>query len=736
MSTTPSSANAVFQLHDGRAMPVIGLGVYRMRPGSETEDAVRCALECGYRLIDTAAVYDNEADVAKALQKSDLRRDEVFITTKLWHDGLGYDGCIRACEQSLHRLQTDYVDLYLMHSPQLVVETWDAMIELQRRGPVRSIGVSNFAVAHLQALAMHRPNNLPVVNQIEMHPLIWQERSEVLEWCRSHNVVVTAYGSLFSGQQSHIVRAAADIAATRQKTEHQVLLRWAYQMGFAVIPKSVHEDRICSNINIFDFELTQTDMTTLCNLTQETLNEYWNPLEWKVDLGDCSGTVTIRDSAQEPPDLQVTVPKTCLDKLKRSCACVVACAQDDVSSAMLEKGLREVQWTERKLEWHHAKALLGTPCPFAADDLFPESSRSEQSLPPWILLGDSHEGKGTLVACISAVHLSGEDDTTFATLLLERIKTHFTSQDGSSALRGAKVVLVSDAKRIPFLPLTDGLASLKVCKADLTADTGCSMLDQAGMFVVPSALSAGDVAALHALVTARIQDAELALQGEGHDIGSGGFEYSEIVHRGKHRWDISLYKHGEGVGPGDAASDPRLEVLKRVGCSGAWLPTLETMLGEVKWEAGCVCSRPGALGQGWHADASPSKHNFDGETGAAPGFCVFIPLVPLTLPKVESDGKVSHGLGCTGFWPGSQRYRACAHLGAAAAKHLEAAVLGAPLNPGDALVYDMRIVHSGSPNDATHLQGVAGLRPILQLSYWPQSTRRENVFGYYQLYCD
>jgi len=348
---------------------------------------------------------------------------------------------------------------------------------------------------------------------------------------------------------------------------------------------------------------------------------------------------------------------------------------------------------------------------------------------------ESMERHGSLLICVSADHAEGEDDEGFAMSLTEQLKAHFEAAQ-ERLLRGAKVILVSTAKCIPFLKLPLGLASLHVSKQDITVNIGCNLLDDMGMFVIPSVLSVEDVATLHSLVMDRIQNAEQALQAEGEDIGSGDFQYAEIVQRGKNRWDLSLYKYDEAIGPGDVANDPRLEVLKRIGMSALWLPILTTLFGEVKWEAGCVCSRPGASGQGWHADASPSKHNFDGETGIAPGVCVFIPLVPLGEPTVGADGRVEHGLGCTGFWPGSHRYRECAFLGAMAARHLEAAVLGAPLDAGDALVYDMRVVHSGSPNDAFHLQGIAANRPILQLSYFPQGSRRENQLGYYQLYCD
>merc|ERR1712232_967649 len=137
----------------------------------------------------------------------------------------GYEKCIRACERSLSELGVDHIDLYLVHSPKKkLIETWDAMIELQRRGLVRSIGVSNFAVPHLEAIAEHRPQNLPVVNQIEMHPLVWRNRRDVLDWCKARGIVTTAYGSMLSGQQKCMEKTVGGLAVSKNKTNAQILL--------------------------------------------------------------------------------------------------------------------------------------------------------------------------------------------------------------------------------------------------------------------------------------------------------------------------------------------------------------------------------------------------------------------------------------------------------------------------------------------------------------------------------
>eukprot|EP00439_Symbiodinium_sp_Y106_P075217 s97_g14.t2 len=287
------------KLLDGRLMPRIGLGVYRSKPGPETYNAVKWALEIGYRLVDTAALYRNEKSVGEAIRDSGLSREDVWITTKLWDSDHGYEATLKACENSLHQLGMSYIDLYLIHSPNTgkLVETWDALIELQRRGVVRSIGVSNFGVQHLEALRSSG-RQLPVVNQIEMHPMVYQERKPVLELCAAHGIKVTAYGSIFSGQQEQLGRkeVAQVLAAHPSKTPAQILLRWGLQMDFQVIPKSVRRERLEENMiaiesghtapwrNLMDFELTPGEMESLSAM-RGALHEYWNPLKSKVDLG-------------------------------------------------------------------------------------------------------------------------------------------------------------------------------------------------------------------------------------------------------------------------------------------------------------------------------------------------------------------------------------------------------------------------------------------------------------------
>lgn len=274
-------------LLDGRSMPSFGLGVFRSPPGTETYNAVRWALDLGYRLVDTAAMYRNEESVGEAVRDSGLPREEVWVTTKLWDSDHGYEAAMNACQQSLKKLGLGYIDLYLIHSPNTgkLVETWDAFLELQREGVVKSIGVSNFGVLHLEALkASGRP--LPVVNQIEMHPLIYQERRSVIEYCEANGIRITAYGSMFSGDMKQLQRR--ELVQVQEahpgQSAAQILLRWALQKGFQIIPKSVHQERLQENMNLLDFELSPAEMESLSKM-KGALGQYWNPLKSKVDLG-------------------------------------------------------------------------------------------------------------------------------------------------------------------------------------------------------------------------------------------------------------------------------------------------------------------------------------------------------------------------------------------------------------------------------------------------------------------
>jgi 2,5-diketo-D-gluconate reductase A len=244
-------------LADGNAIPLLGLGVWQVRRGSETEDSVRWALEFGYRHIDTAQAYGNEGSVGKALRDSGVPRDEVFITTKFYP---GSKDPAAEAERSLERLGVDQVDLYIIHWPQGgPTWAWPGMERAHERGLTRSIGISNFDVDELEAV-MAAANVPPVVNQIQFNPSKY--RRALLEACEERAVVLEAYSPLGTGRLLGD-RRIAEIAERNERTPAQVLLRWCVQRNIPVLGKSTHRDRIEDNARIFDFELPDEDMAAL-----------------------------------------------------------------------------------------------------------------------------------------------------------------------------------------------------------------------------------------------------------------------------------------------------------------------------------------------------------------------------------------------------------------------------------------------------------------------------------------
>lgn len=252
------------RLNNGVEMPWLGLGVFRAEDGKEVENAVLTALQHGYRSIDTAAVYQNERGVGLGLKKSGLPREEVFLTSKVWNSDQGYKTTIKAFEESLERLQTDYLDLYLIHWPkgQRSVESWKAMEELYEKGLVRAIGVSNFLVHHLKEF-LPECKVVPAVNQVEFHPELIQP--ELLEYCKNKGIQPEAWSPIMKGKVLNIPVLRA-LAAKYGKTPVQIVLRWDIQKGVITIPKSVKPERIISNADIFDFELSDEDMAKIDRL--------------------------------------------------------------------------------------------------------------------------------------------------------------------------------------------------------------------------------------------------------------------------------------------------------------------------------------------------------------------------------------------------------------------------------------------------------------------------------------
>lgn len=245
-------------------MPWLGLGVFRAEEGNEVETAVRIALEHGYRSIDTAAVYGNEAGVGKAIMESGVQREDIFLTSKIWNNDQGYNSTFQAFEESLNKLQTNYLDLYLIHWPKgaLSIETWQAMEELYEKKKIRAIGISNFLVHHLEMLL---PNCrvIPAVNQVEFHPELIQP--DLLKYCQDKKIQTEAWSPIMKGHVVHIPVIQA-LAAKYQKTPVQIVLRWDIQKEIVTIPKSVTPERIISNSDIFNFELSDEDMAKIDRL--------------------------------------------------------------------------------------------------------------------------------------------------------------------------------------------------------------------------------------------------------------------------------------------------------------------------------------------------------------------------------------------------------------------------------------------------------------------------------------
>ncbi len=269
-----TTLHPIIKLNNGIAMPVLGLGVYQMRPGEETYGAVRAALEAGYRLIDTAAFYQNEVDVGRAVRDSGIPREDVFVTTKLWNDDHGYDRALRAFDASLRRLALGFIDLYLIHFPVpgLREDSWRALEAITESGRVHAIGVSNYTVGHLREL-LDQSGIVPAVNQVEFSPFLYQR--ELLAFCMKRRIQVEAYAPLTAGNRLDDDRIRV-IAARHGRTAAQVLLRWSIQHGLIAIPKSRRRDHIAENARIFDFELTGGDMLELDSMN-EGFRSSWDP---------------------------------------------------------------------------------------------------------------------------------------------------------------------------------------------------------------------------------------------------------------------------------------------------------------------------------------------------------------------------------------------------------------------------------------------------------------------------
>jgi diketogulonate reductase-like aldo/keto reductase len=256
------------KLNNRKTMPVFGFGTWHLVEGTETIEAVKEALDAGYRLIDTAKVYGNEYSVGRAIRQSHVPREQIFVTTKLWPSDFGYDNTLRAFDDSLDRLGLEYIDLYLIHWPRddsyKRQESWRALIEIYKQKLAKSIGVSNYRVEHLvEAMKSDVP---PAVNQIEFHPYIYEEQLPILDFCKKKGIVVEAYSPLARGHGLDSI-TLRDVQERTGRTPAQILLRWAIQHGTVPIPKSAHPERIRENFEVFDFELSSEDMKRLDDLS-------------------------------------------------------------------------------------------------------------------------------------------------------------------------------------------------------------------------------------------------------------------------------------------------------------------------------------------------------------------------------------------------------------------------------------------------------------------------------------
>jgi diketogulonate reductase-like aldo/keto reductase len=265
-------------LNNGVAMPRFGLGVYQSGRGRATENAVAWALEAGYRHVDTAAMYGNEAEVGAAVKRAIaaglVRRDEVFVTTKLWNSDHGHDEALRAFDASHRRLGLDQIDLFLLHwpVPGRRRDSWRALERVLADGRCRAIGVSNYMVHHLEEL-LGDAKVAPAVNQIELHP--WCQQRAVTAFCTAHGIAVEAYSPLTKGTRLGDPPLAA-VARAARRSPAQILLRWALQKGFVAIPKSAKRERIAENAALFDFALSDQQMAALDGANEEN-HCTWDP---------------------------------------------------------------------------------------------------------------------------------------------------------------------------------------------------------------------------------------------------------------------------------------------------------------------------------------------------------------------------------------------------------------------------------------------------------------------------
>jgi diketogulonate reductase-like aldo/keto reductase len=264
-------------LNNGISMPALGLGVYAPEQQQEVGQAVEAALAVGYRLFDAASIYGNEKEVGEALHQGGVARNELFVTSKVWMDDMGFDSTMRAFEKSLKDLALDYMDLYLIHWPkeQHRKETWKALESLYDQGVVKSIGVSNYYQKHLEELFVYA-HVCPAINQIELSPFCYLPAE--LDFCKHNNIQLEGYAPVVRGQKKdHPV--LVDIARKYGKSTYQILIRWVIEQGAVTIPKSIHPERMIENAEVFDFALDADDLARMAVLYDNT-RVAWDPRDF------------------------------------------------------------------------------------------------------------------------------------------------------------------------------------------------------------------------------------------------------------------------------------------------------------------------------------------------------------------------------------------------------------------------------------------------------------------------
>jgi diketogulonate reductase-like aldo/keto reductase len=252
-------------LNNGVKMPWLGLGLWKVKEADDVKRSVRAAIEAGYRSIDTAAIYGNEASVGEAIREAGIPREELFITTKVWNSDQGYETTLKAFNESMKTLQLDYLDLYLVHWPvkEKYTETWKALVKLYQDGYVRAIGVSNFQIHHLKDI-LADSEIVPAVNQVEYHPLLTQK--ELHAFCKETGIQLEAWSPLMQGNLD--LPLLSELSEKYGKSPAQIVLRWDLQNQVVAIPKSITEHRIRENAEVFDFELSAEDMERISALNQ------------------------------------------------------------------------------------------------------------------------------------------------------------------------------------------------------------------------------------------------------------------------------------------------------------------------------------------------------------------------------------------------------------------------------------------------------------------------------------